>query len=163
MLGRSHLAAGAIAGEAVAVAGHHGLAGLAVGAAVGMTSAWLPDLDQVGSGVARAIPLGWLPGLVLKHRGPTHLALAAGLYTLLWVRWVVPHAHLPPWLALAAAAGYCTHLLLDLPTDDGIPLLWPLVPRRVGAGLLHTGGLIERAVLLPVLVLVLGWCTWMWR
>ncbi len=163
MLGRTHLAAGAIAGEAVATVGHHGLSGLAIGAVVGMASAWLPDIAKVGSGVGRSIPLGWIPGLVLKHRGLTHMALVGGLYELLWARWAVPRAHLPPWLALAAGAGYATHLLLDLPTDNGIPLLWPLVPTRVGRGLLSTGGVAERLGVFPALALLLAWCTWVWR
>jgi len=162
MLGRTHLAAGAVAGEAVAAAGHHGLSGLAIGAVVGMTSAWLPDIDKVGSGVSRSIPLGWLPGLFLKHRGFTHTVLAAGLYWLLWDRWVVPRLHLPLWLPLAVAAGYGTHLLLDLLTDGGIAPLWPVLRRRAGFDL-TTGGLIERAGIFPGLVLLLIWCTWTWR
>ncbi len=162
MLGRSHLAAGAIAGETVAAVAHAHLGGLGLGAGVGMLSGWLPDVDKVGSGVSRSIPLGWLPGLILKHRGVTHTAAAAGLWWLWWHRWVVVHLDLPPWAAAAALAGYVSHLVLDMATDGGIAPLWPVWRRKLGLGL-HTGGLWERAAASPALVAALAWCTWVWR
>ena len=38
--------------------------------------------------------------------------------------------HADQWLPDAVLVGYGTHLLCDLVTVEGVPLLWPLSPRR---------------------------------
>ena len=162
MLGRTHLVAGAIAGEALAAAGHAGPLGLAVGAALGMGSAWLPDIDMASAGISRALPLGRLPGRLLKHRGPTHSLGALALYALLWSRWAGPAFHFAPYAVGAAVAGYATHLVLDT-LSGGVEWLWPLLRRPVGVRMVRTGGALERSAVYPLLLAVLLWCSWRWR
>lgn len=161
MLGRTHLAAGALAGEAVAVAAHAGLVAMAICAALGMASAWLPDLDMAGSGISHALPLGWLPGRLLKHRGVTHSLLACAVYAGIWAFWIRPELHAPLLWAEAAVAGLLSHLVLDGLTG-GVALFWPLPPRRLGVRLCRTGGLWERIAVFPGLLVMVAWSTWHW-
>jgi inner membrane protein len=104
-----------------------------------IVGALLPDIDhnvsriRHATGTARgqgplAIP-GWLGGILSAilggHRGFTHTALALGLLTwLLWRWWPGP-------FVLAFLIGYASHLIADAFTDVGVPLLWPLVWRKL--------------------------------
>ncbi|MBN1284539.1 MAG: metal-dependent hydrolase [Anaerolineae bacterium] len=56
----------------------------------------------------------------------------------------------------AAALGVVAHLLADALTITGVPLLWPLVKRRVGLPIMRTGGRLERAII-PALVGLAIW------
>ena len=161
MLGRSHLAIGAAAGEAVAfLLGGGGIGHLAIGGAIGAVSAWLPDIDSAASGISHAVPLGWLPGLILKHRGITHTLLAATGWYLLWAAWASPRFGLPSWWALAAAAGYASHLALDL-VSGGVPLLWPVKRARIGPLWVQTGSILEHAAIFPTTLAL--WLLVSWR
>lgn len=62
------------------------------------------------------------------------------------------------WLPGAVAAGCLLHLLGDIVTPEGVPLLWPL-PGRVRLPLFHTGSGAEQVV--GVLLLVgVAWFSW---
>lgn len=130
MKGSTHLAAGlavglvvarvqgADIGEAAALAGVAALAGLA------------PDWLQVN-----------LPGLnktikgAFGHRGLSHWGLAViGVYLV--------SLGIVPGLALAAAAGWGSHLVLDGFNSPGVPLWWPL-PWRLHVASIKSGGRLD--------------------
>lgn len=48
--------------------------------------------------------------------------------------------------------GYCSHLVGDIVTKDGIPIFWP-IRTRVGFGFFRTGGIIEKLISISLLVL----------
>ena len=62
-----------------------------------------------------------------------------------------------PW---AVAVGVAAHLVGDMLTREGVPLLWPVSARRFRIASLSTGGAIEQLFVGPALALcalVLGW------
>lgn len=62
-----------------------------------------------------------------------------------------------PW---AVAVGVAAHLVGDMLTREGVPLLWPVSTRRFRIASLSTGGTIEQLLVGPILAmcaLVLGW------
>lgn len=140
MLWRTHLAMGLAAGYMVA--GPDPVSLTAAGIA-----ALLPDLDHSGSYAGRRAPvLSTMVRISFGHRGALHSLVAAAAAAL-----AVGLAGGPA-LALAAGAGYLAHLLGDLLTPSGVPLLWPW-PGRVRVPLVRTGGLLERYVVFPVAAL----------
>jgi len=159
MLGRTHALAGALCGEVIAVLSHAPPAIAVGGVVAGLIAGLAPDIDHSGSTISHRIPLGWVVGTVLKHRGVTHSLFAALLWWALWARWLVPHVHLPEWWAVAALAGYLSHLLLDGATKEGVPLLWPW-PRRYSLHLLKTGAAAELFAVMPLLGLLAVWMGW---
>lgn len=49
------------------------------------------------------------------------------------------------WFTVAVAGGMLVHVVGDMLTPDGVPLLWPL-RRRFGVGVFRTAGLVEDVV-----------------
>ncbi|PHM45726.1 hydrolase [Xenorhabdus mauleonii] len=90
----------------------------------------LPDIDHPSSTLGRlfrfiSIPIARLCG----HRGFTHslLALIAGIIlfqTEIPADWPIPTDFIH-----AMVVGYISHLIADMLTPAGIPLLWPLRTR----------------------------------
>lgn len=162
MTGRTHLLAGAAAGAALLCSQGLGPVAPVQLAAVGAAAclgALLPDLDHPQSLLSRkAGPVGAVPGLFLRHRGPTH-SLAAALATWAGASWLCAAQGLPHAAALAALAGYLSHLALDALTPGGVPLLWPLWGRRVGLPLVRTGSGLEGLAGLAILGALL-WLAW---
>jgi membrane-bound metal-dependent hydrolase YbcI (DUF457 family) len=152
MMGRSHAATGAAA--VVLVAPHQPWPVLAAAATVGAAAALLPDLDIESSTVSNSLgPVTRLLSRVVAlvsggHRGGTHSLLALVLVT-----YTTFLAGLPPPYARAIIVGYAAHLLGDLLTGNGIPLLWPLVRRRQGLPIFGlTGGWREHAAVVATVV-----------
>lgn len=61
---------------------------------------------------------------------------------------------------MAATVGCAAHLVGDMLTREGVPLLWPVSTRRCRIASLSTGGTIEQLLVGPGLglrALVLGW------
>lgn len=115
---------------------------LAIVPGCAIVGALLPDIDhnvsriRHATGTARgqgplAIP-GWLGGILSAmlggHRGFTHTAVALGLLT--WLLWPWRSGTFAPF-ALAFLIGYASHLIADACTVVGVPLLWPLVWRKL--------------------------------
>lgn len=90
-----------------------------------VVAALLPDIDH-----PRAIVSGYLPGvghgvrLFVSHRGATHTVFfaAAIMATLLLI-------NAPVMIIAAAGAGIISHLIADMLTPQGVPLLLPLSRR----------------------------------
>jgi len=108
-----------------------------------LVGALLPDIDhnnstiRVKTGTARGKgPLGvfgWIGGILAAtlggHRAFTHTGLCFAL-----LAWAVLH-----WTpvgfqayALAFLVGYASHIVADMLTEGGVPLLWPLSSKRIG-------------------------------
>lgn len=136
MLVQTHIAAGALAGAAVATHLGTPLPAQLVAAALGGVAATLPDLDHPSSFATRRVAGGGLVS-ALRHRGPTHsiTALAGFAFLLPWIADAAGIA-LPSELWLAAEAGYASHLVTDLLTVEGLQLLWPFLPQKVRLPLL---------------------------
>lgn len=120
----------------------------------------LPDLDH-----PRSLLGQWLPFLsrplarLCGHRGFTHSLLATGLG--IWgLQASLPG--MPDGLKDALLIGYLSHLLGDLLTPAGIPLLWPL-RRRFALPLLQPrhGPLPETLVGLALLAINGWWRGWL--
>lgn len=138
MMGITHAATGALVGLAI---------GGPVGAATGALGALLPDVDHPKSMAGRR---AWLLGgalrLVVSHRGVLHSGLVAALLVLAAL--VADQT-----AVLACAAGWVSHIALDMLNRAGVPLLWPS-RRRYWILPLRTGGMVDRLILLAVLVLL---------
>lgn len=106
---------------------------------------WSPDVDQ-GGWLAKVIPGG--------HRGITHTPEL--VIPLLWLVHHMLAGRGYDWFALAAAAAWGSHLLVDFACGR-IPFLL-LGGRRVGLGF-RTGGTVEAALtwLMTATCLPLGW------
>ena len=116
--------------------------------------ALLPDLDHPRSWVGRRLRLISIPlGLVVGHRGVTHslLAVVVGIAFLHW--------HGGQSLTAPLVVGYLSHLVGDLCTPAGAPLLWP-ARGKWGLRLFPTGGVIEHG--LAVLLALATLSAWGW-
>ena len=105
--------------------------------------ALLPDLDVKNSTLSRNFPfLSWFA----KHRGMLHSFLAAVVgYFLISL--------FSEALGIAFFLGYCSHLMLDMITVQGVVLLAPFSRKRF-RGFLKTGSFEERMLFLLVCVLI---------
>lgn len=122
--------------------------------------ALLPDLDADESLIRHEThtarsdgPLGWLVSwLMPSHRGVTHSGLAA--LAVVGLAWLWPHY----WLT-ALAIGYVSHIVADMLTRQGVPVLWP-IHWRLSLSPITTGGSAESLIALAaggwLLVTVLG-------
>jgi inner membrane protein len=194
MTGRTHAIGGiaslALLRAAGLLGGGTGDSGvsLALPLVLAVVGSLLPDLDAEHAALSE---WGWTGSLGklrpfrpladvashLPHRGPTHSA---------WALWVVAAGVSPPlaalvgWpTALALPCGYASHVLLDMCTVSGVPVLWPdrrrfwlLPPRlRVTTGTLPEdlfwalplaamAALVSPAVTVLVLIAREGWRYW---
>jgi membrane-bound metal-dependent hydrolase YbcI (DUF457 family) len=155
MMGRSHVIAGAIAGELVArAASVHSVEGHALLVGIGAVGGLLPDIDCGSSMITRMLgPVGWVLSHAMRgfshmlyavtkgpedergegeHRHASHtvlFALVAGLLVMA-ACWPISSLSVAPWLLGAAmAAGCFSHCLTDSMTVAGCPWLFPILIR----------------------------------
>jgi inner membrane protein len=125
MTGRTHALIGLTTG--IAIAAHSPTDNLLRACVIGVAlfAGLLPDIDH-----PRAIISGYMPGvghaarLIVSHRGATHTAIFAVVIMGLLLLVVAP-----PYIVAAAGAGIVSHLMADMLTPQGVPLLLP-VSRR---------------------------------
>jgi inner membrane protein len=129
--------------------------------AVGAAAALLPDIDHPMSKLSKSGPilgvLAWfyrlllrtisfvlrlpiwlcgkfgikLPPLSAGHRGPmTHGLLGFGIFALLLSPFTL-YGALGVQLYVAALLGVLSHLFMDMLNPQGVPLLYPIVPRHL--------------------------------
>jgi inner membrane protein len=156
MMGRSHLASGALVGALmVRVFGVDDL--VAAGGLVAVTSigALLPDFDHDDAMLPRAFgPLGrlvaWVIGRTFGHRGITHSLLGLALLTVAlgFAPLLIPF---PWWVSVGLVLRCAVHIVGDMLTVSGCPLFWPADRRfRLGPGF-RTGHVFETAILCPLM------------
>ena len=101
---------------------------------------------------AMGFVLLWIAGFLSDHRGFTHSAAAMAAFS-----GCVALIH--PGVGFAFAAGYASHLLLDLLNRKGLRLFFPL-PGRVSLGLCHADRTANAVLLyagLAALIVLLVW------
>lgn len=131
---------------AIAIA-THGAVGYVLGAVLfdrpyaGAVGALAPDVDFLFPAA-----LEW----PFVHRGITHTLPAVALV----VGLAAARGRIP---AKAVAAGYASHLLLDVTTPAGVPVLYPLVSERLYLDLPTTGHSPVPTVALWACCLFLAW------
>lgn len=112
-----------------------------IGGAIG---GLLPDTDLPTSKLGRKIyPISWLINKMFGHRGFTHSILCAILVS---VMFYLPVIYYPDILGITyrqivigISAGYISHLLLDMSTTSGVPLLHPFTKKSYRISKLKTG------------------------
>ncbi|WP_282026922.1 metal-dependent hydrolase [Limimaricola cinnabarinus] len=161
MMGRTHLAFGAVAG--VHLAGATPALGLPIMAAA-LLGSILPDLDTPYSKLGRRFwPVSKLVFAVFGHRGGTHSLLFAALA-------MAPVWMVSPPVAVALGAGIATHLAADAISfgqgprfkirGAGVPLFWPLRDGKAGVRLVKVNGPLENLVILPWTMLYAAQSGW---
>ena len=131
----------------VAVCVLRGIAGAGADAAAWADGAAWAGPGRVAAGVTGLVALCCAVRLS-AHRSFSHSLLAlAGFAVATWLAF-------PP-AAPVLAAGYASHLVLDLLNHRPLRLLWPL-RRGVCLGLCHTGGIVDACCLVGGLVVALG-------
>ena len=151
MLGKTHMIIGC--GVGILISSGAGIAPAIAGGFIGALAGLLPDIDHPNSRINRTF-FGMIVGLPFRlapHRTITHaiwipLALVAVALT-------YPH-----WATITIAGAYVSHILADMITPRGVPLLYPVSRRAWGLGLVRTGGKLEQLLgLVMILALVIYW------
>jgi inner membrane protein len=130
----------------------------------------LPDIDGAGNRLWDLLPAGNLVGkfarrLFYKHRTITHSLLGGFLiYKALW--FILPKLFNPEYVNISLVftsimIGFVAHLLADMMTKDGIPLLFPFkwyfgIP-PLSFLRMRTGGFVENFIVFPGVVVFLGY------
>lgn len=65
-------------------------------------------------------------------------------------------------LAPVVIAGMLVHVVGDLLTKQGCPLMWPFSNTRTAVGLFKAGGRFERWIMVPVIMVAIAWSSWVW-
>jgi len=137
--------------------GTHLVAGLAVGLGIARWQGISDPVDVsliVTAASVSALAPDWLqvnvPGLnktikgAFGHRGFSHWMLT--VYAVWWaVGAFQPAASASVPLALSAAAGWLSHIVLDAFNSPGVPAFWPL-PWRLKLAHIKSGGSVDQAV-----------------
>lgn len=126
MTGRSHLILGLASGAALAVAWNVQPAMAIQLALFGGLGGLIPDLDHPQSTLSGYIPgSGLVLGLSgIRHRTFTHSLLFVVVLVGAWFA-SASVLKLPYPYTLALVAGIASHLIADMTTPQGIPLLYP--------------------------------------
>lgn len=112
-----------------------GTATIIVALIANIVGALIPDLDQASNRLWDLLPGGNLTGKVLRNLFLAHRTISHSLLGLFLTyeitMYLMPKIFNatfvePIVVAYALIIGYISHLLLDLITTGGIPLLWPM-------------------------------------
>lgn len=150
---------------------HLTLATVIVGIFANLIGGIAPDIDQPTAPLWRNLPVGTYIGKIFAtlsggHRFISHSLIGVALFTFI-AHWLLLALHpimsavdvgLVTW---AFAIGMTSHLVMDTLTKEGVPWLLPL-PHKFGLPPVRklritTGKFLETGVLLPALILSLGW------
>jgi inner membrane protein len=131
----------------------------------------VPDIDQPTAPFWRNLPVGHIIGkvadkLIGGHRYISHSLLGLGLFGLLanlllrFLHPIMPHVNIQlVWYAFLI--GVVSHLIMDMLTKEGVPLLLPL-PWKLGfppikALRITTGKHVETLIVFPALLILDIW------
>jgi len=121
---------------------------------VSMVGALVPDIDTPTSKLGRKVPFISIPlNLSLGHRGAMHSLLAGVLVGIGTVALNVFGGN-NMWL-YAFLLGFVAHLIGDLFTNSGIPLLYPFSKKHYALKVFHTGGICDYLLTVGMTVLAL--------
>lgn len=136
MMGKTHLAAGILAGELTALAYYRASiipALIVIGtAAIGSL---VPDIDHPGSLLSSSTRLSRhisnSIAAVTPHRGLTHTPIFAGLILAALYYGMNQRTDLCIPICIGLAVGILSHLVLDTLTERGVMWFWPIVPKHL--------------------------------
>lgn len=123
----------------------------AIAVVVTGAAALLPDIDTPRSAVGKKRPIvSKTINLFFGHRGVMHSLAGCAAVSLLF-KAMLPASlfHISSYIAV----GYISHLLADMLTPAGIPLLWPL-SKRFGFPLVRTGSLTEKILFIVAILAI---------
>ena len=162
MMGRTHWVIGGASWlGTVALTGstfHLGWVAIAGGFAIASVSALEPDIDSKNSLASKMFgPISQAASYVVRtlfggHRKITHSLLGFGLVALVLLALVHWLPVIPIWIAAAVLIGWASHVLADMTTKVGCPLLWPINMHNYGLHLVTTGKNAERYFIHPLSV-----------
>lgn len=161
MMGRTHLTIGGAAWLGVMAIPHSPVTG-----AVALASGWLlssfgalcPDMDQKQSMGSRMFgpitqAISWVVRAVSGgHRKLTHSFLGFAIVAAIFGA-CVGMLHLIPWIAAAFLVGWVSHILADMLTVQGCPLMYPASTYKYGLHLMKTNHGGEHYVIFPLALL----------
>lgn len=159
MTGKTHMAAGLLAGQLLAIyAGGYPTISAEYGAIVGVAAlgSLLPDIDHRKSKISQSNiatkTASVAVNMAFKHRGLTHtpffiLLAYIGLTGLILLSGIGPFYML---LNKAFALGMISHIFLDMLNKEGIMPIYPISKKRFSLAPLHTGGIVD--ILLTVVL-----------
>lgn len=148
---QAHKVAGVCAGTITATLLYHndiqsgyGLVAVVPLIAGGYFGALLPDIDHPGSKIGRALyPIAWVVNKIFGHRGATHSLLALFLTSVLFILPALMlegfAAFMYTQFAIGVGVGFLSHLILDMSTKSGVPLLYPFSSKSFRIARLTTG------------------------
>lgn len=138
-------------------------------------SALLPDLDRPTAKIWQSFPMGHNLGHIIdplfKHRNVSHSILGFVVFGFLLK--IILNQFPSYWgtnidlIWLSAQVAYASHLIADMFTVDGIPLLFPLkksfgIPPKPLEGIrIETGKWFENLIIFPLLNLILFGIIWL--
>jgi len=133
-----------------------------------------PDLDTPSGGLWKKVPAGSIisrivnPIFIGGHRHLSHSFIGFGIFTFLFwllIKLIAPNLpmiHNSEFIILAAfGLGYASHLLADMFTEAGVPLLFPLEyhfgipPDPLGKIRIKTGRWFENLIIYPLVNIAL--------
>ena len=121
----------------------------------GVLGSLLPDIDHKNSKITHmAKPVGTLVSFLFGHRGLFHAPLFyLALLGLFWKFCPIP-ALMPIGYSLFIGIG--SHLLMDMLTVQGIPLLFPLTKQKIHVIGIRTSGKAEKAVWVLLMIYIVA-------
>lgn len=143
--------------------------GLAVSAILGAST---PDLDTPTGGLWQKIPGGGIlsriihPVFIGGHRHLSHSIIGLGIFTGIFYLLLktIPYETITDnskFIILAYAIGYVSHIIADMFTESGVPLLFPwdyhfgIPPAPFEKVRIKTGRWFENFVIYPIINLLL--------
>ena len=150
MTGKTHAACGAATMLSLTVL-HR--TGLTIGAetytpALGLLTvvlgSYAPDVDLKNSTLGQKLRL---VSHLFHHRGLTHTLLFPFLLTLLMLGCKAQGMAVVPELLLGFNVGWVAHIVADAFNHKGVPILWPLVPKKLHLASVRIGTWQESAFL----------------
>lgn len=113
-----------------------------------------PDIDHPKSTFGRWVPfLSYPISAIVGHRGVTHSLVA--VFASAGFAWFYGGSE---WFVTPIVIGYLSHIVGDVFTNSGAPLLWPRKD-KISIPLFNTGSLIESWFRLILLAFTL-WMIW---
>lgn len=136
----------------------------------------IPDIDGAGNRLWDLLPAGNFVGkfarkIFFRHRTITH-SLLGGFLLVKGLQWLLPKLFNAQYIDynlvfISIMIGYVAHLIADMMTKDGIPLLFPFkwyfgIP-PLSFLRLRTGGFIESFIVFPGVIIYMGYIVFTYR